>query len=351
MQGYAGHAQHIAGRDLRRRSVGTSTDRLVAVIDALESAGHHVGVRTGGGTGTGLLDIERGVLTELQVGSYVFMDREYRDALGTDPESRFAQSLTLVTTVISSNQTGFVTVDAGLKSMATDAGVPVMADHPEATYAFFGDEQGLVDRHRRMVAGPGRTDPPGAAPLRSDGRPLRPDLAHPGRRGGGRDCGDRPGTLTVTRVLDPRRSPDAPVRPVAHCTRGPTKRRRVMAIGQVGMKRSPVSVILLTIITLGIYGLYWQYSVFKDLKEYSGEGIGGGLALLFAFFICIVNIFLLPMEIGNLYARDGQEQPVSGLTGFWILIPIVGWFIWLVKVQSRMNEFWDAHTASAPSAA
>ena len=75
-----------------------------------------------------------------------------------------------------------------------------------------------------------------------------------------------------------------------------------MAIGQVGMKRSPVSVILLTIITLGIYGLYWQYVVFKDLKEYSGEGIGGGLALVFAFFISIVNIFLLPMEIGNLYA-------------------------------------------------
>jgi hypothetical protein len=124
-----------------------------------------------------------------------------------------------------------------------------------------------------------------------------------------------------------------------------------MAIGQVGMNRSPVSVILLTIITLGIYGLYWQYSVFKDLKEYSGEGIGGGLALVFAIFIGIVNIFLLPMEIGNLYARDGQEQPVSGLTGFWILIPIAGWFIWLVKVQGRMNEFWDAHTASAPDAA
>jgi hypothetical protein len=117
-----------------------------------------------------------------------------------------------------------------------------------------------------------------------------------------------------------------------------------MAIGQVGMKRSPVTVILLTIITVGIYGLYWQYTVFKDLKEYSGEGIGGGLALVFAFFIGIVNIFLLPMEIGNLYSREGQEKPTSGLTGFWILIPIVGWFIWLVKVQSRMNEFWDAHT-------
>ncbi len=124
-----------------------------------------------------------------------------------------------------------------------------------------------------------------------------------------------------------------------------------MANGQVGMERSPVSVILLTIITLGIYGLYWQYSVFKDLKDYSGEGIGGGIALLFAFLIGIVNIFLLPMEIGNMYARDGQEPPVTGLTGFWILLPLVGWFIWLVKVQSRMNEFWSSHSADAVAAA
>ena len=144
VQGYAGHAQHIAGRELRRGAVDAATDRLGSVIDALTAAGHDVPIRTGGGTGTGLLDIECGVLTELQPGSYVFMDREYRDALGSDPESSFAQSLTLGTTVISGNQDRFVTVDAGLKSMATDAGVPVVVDHPDSTYAFFGDEQGLV---------------------------------------------------------------------------------------------------------------------------------------------------------------------------------------------------------------
>jgi len=144
VQGYAGHAQHVAGRDLRRSSVDSSNDRIAAVVDALESAGHPVTTRTGGGTGTVLLDIECGVLTELQTGSYLFMDREYRDALGADPESAFAQSLTLSTTVISTNQTGFVTVDAGLKSMATDAGVPTVVGHPDSSFAFFGDEQGLV---------------------------------------------------------------------------------------------------------------------------------------------------------------------------------------------------------------
>jgi D-serine deaminase-like pyridoxal phosphate-dependent protein len=81
----------------------------------------------------------------LQPGSYVFMDREYRDALGDDPEGRFEQSLTLVTTVISANHDGYVTVDAGLKSMATDAGVPLVVGHETtSTYRFFGDEQGMV---------------------------------------------------------------------------------------------------------------------------------------------------------------------------------------------------------------
>lgn len=116
-----------------------------------------------------------------------------------------------------------------------------------------------------------------------------------------------------------------------------------MASGQVGMVRKPVSVILLTIITIGIYGLYWQYSVFKELKDYSDEGIGGGLALLLAFLLGVVNLFLLPAEIGNLYARDGQEKPVNGVTGCWNFIPLVGWFIWLVKVQNCMNEFWEQH--------
>jgi D-serine deaminase-like pyridoxal phosphate-dependent protein len=145
VQGYGGHLQHISGREHRRVATIASTERFEKVILALEMRGFDVPLRTGGGTGTAAIDIELGVLNELQPGSYVFMDREYRDALAGDPEGRFAQSLTLLTTVISNNQDGFVTVDAGLKSMATDAGLPVVVGHEAAsTYAFFGDEQGLV---------------------------------------------------------------------------------------------------------------------------------------------------------------------------------------------------------------
>jgi D-serine deaminase-like pyridoxal phosphate-dependent protein len=145
VQGYAGHVQHVSGRGERLAAARAAADRLSVVVDALEAAGHEVSLRTGGGTGSSMLDTELGVLNELQPGSYVFMDREYRDALGGDPEGRFHQSLTIATTVVSANQTGFVTVDAGLKAMATDAGVPlVVGREAGAEYCFFGDEHGLV---------------------------------------------------------------------------------------------------------------------------------------------------------------------------------------------------------------
>ncbi len=147
VQGYGGHLQHIAGREARRGATVTSMELLRHTVEALESHGHVVALRTGGGTGTSEIDIELGLLNELQCGSYVFMDREYREALGDDAEGRFSQSLFIETTVISDNQEGHVTIDAGLKSMATDAGNPLVVGHEgNVTYRFFGDEHGLVTR-------------------------------------------------------------------------------------------------------------------------------------------------------------------------------------------------------------
>ena len=106
--------------------------------------------------------------------------------------------------------------------------------------------------------------------------------------------------------------------------------------------RSPVTVILLSIITFGIYALFWEYRVFEDLKVRTGEGVGGVVGLILALCIGIVNWFLLPAEIGNMYEREGLPKPVTGLTGFWNLIPLVGWIIWVVKVQNAMNDRWAA---------
>jgi len=85
------------------------------------------------------------------------------------------------------------------------------------------------------------------------------------------------------------------------------------------------------------------------MNDYSGQGIGGVVGLLLAIFISIVNIFVMPGEIGNLYFREGKPRPVSAVTGFWIFLPFVGWFVWVVKCQRRLNDFWVAHGATDAS--
>ena len=113
--------------------------------------------------------------------------------------------------------------------------------------------------------------------------------------------------------------------------------------GPLGKIRRPGIVILLSIVTLGIYGLYWQYSTFKEMKDHTGQGIGGGVGLLLAILLGIVNVFLMPAEVGNMYAAEGQVKPISGVSGFWVLLPIVGGFIWIFKVQGNLNRYWTAH--------
>jgi hypothetical protein len=123
----------------------------------------------------------------------------------------------------------------------------------------------------------------------------------------------------------------------AHATPG-----AVQARGPVGKPRGVVFVILVTIVTLGIYHLYWVYKVFDELKQHTGEGIGGVLGLVIAIVIGIVNFFVLPSEIGRTYRLAGRTAPMSGWTGLWVLLPIVGWFVWYVKVQRALNAYWES---------
>jgi hypothetical protein len=120
-----------------------------------------------------------------------------------------------------------------------------------------------------------------------------------------------------------------------------------MGNGPVGKIRRPGMVILLSIVTLGIYAIYWHYAEFQELKDHTGEGIGGVLGLVIALLIGIVNAFLLPAEVGNMYAAEGQEKPVSGVTGFWLLLPLIGFIVWVLKVQGAINAHWQSHGATA----
>jgi D-serine deaminase-like pyridoxal phosphate-dependent protein len=148
VQGYGGHWQHIAGLGKRRAAVSAGMERLSTVVRALREAGHPVDWVTGGGTGSFAADAELGVLTEVQPGSYVFMDSQYRDALDEDADGQYEQSLFVQARVVSINAASHVTVDAGLKAFATDGPLPRAADprYAGCRYFWYGDEHGGLAR-------------------------------------------------------------------------------------------------------------------------------------------------------------------------------------------------------------
>jgi hypothetical protein len=119
------------------------------------------------------------------------------------------------------------------------------------------------------------------------------------------------------------------------------------AAGPVGKPRGIAFVIIISIITFGIYFLYWLYKTGEETKRYSGDGLGGVLWLVIGLLIGIVMWFVAPSEVGKLYSREGQHQPVSGVTGFWMLLPLIGFIIWVVKVQGALNRFWESKGAAA----
>jgi len=108
--------------------------------------------------------------------------------------------------------------------------------------------------------------------------------------------------------------------------------------------RSPAAVIIFSIITLGIYQLYWFYQVGREMKEYNDSGLGPVANLLLAIFVGIVLLFTIPNDVKATYEKAGKPTDISALTGFWNLIPIVGWIIWVVKVQGRLNALWEEAT-------
>ena len=118
----------------------------------------------------------------------------------------------------------------------------------------------------------------------------------------------------------------------------------------VGRHRNPLVVLLLMIVTLGIYGLYWIYISFAEVKAHRGKGVSGFVGLLLA--LIPVSVFLLPSYVGDMYAESGKTKPITGMAGLWALVPLVGSIIWLFKVQGRLNEFWSTASAeeSAPAA-
>lgn len=147
VQFYCGRHQHIESFADRKTEIMERTAYLKGIVDSLAAMEMKPAIVTGGGTGTHAIDAALGVFTELQVGSYVFMDHQYNVCdLRGDGRLPFEQALQIDARVISANTPGMATIDSGLKSMATEAGVPpILSGVPEGTtFRFTGDEYARV---------------------------------------------------------------------------------------------------------------------------------------------------------------------------------------------------------------
>lgn len=144
VQAYYGHLQHVPTLTERRAKLREKWQQLNAFLDALQAAGLPAAIVSGGGTGTHHLDLEEGPFTEIQPGSYLFLDKQYGAVELAPGDAPFRTALTLATRVVSNAQPDRVIVDAGLKAMATEAGPPLVATGapPGSSYIFMGDEHG-----------------------------------------------------------------------------------------------------------------------------------------------------------------------------------------------------------------
>ncbi len=146
LQAYSGHVMHVVGREERKKK---SLESLAACLDTkalLENAGITVKAFTGGGTGTFDIDCDVTGMTDLQVGSYLFMDVQYRMIGDVDGEvfDTFEPSLTVLATAISQPVPQLITIDAGFKAFAHEPDArPQFKDLPGLTYFYGGDEHGI----------------------------------------------------------------------------------------------------------------------------------------------------------------------------------------------------------------
>jgi hypothetical protein len=115
--------------------------------------------------------------------------------------------------------------------------------------------------------------------------------------------------------------------------------------GPLGKRRGVGFGILLFIVTLGFYSWYWVFKTQEEVKQHSGEGIGGVLGLVIWILLNPVSAFVIPSEIGKMYRQDGRDSHVTGWTGLWLFpfgFLIVTAIVWFVKVQGALNDYWES---------
>jgi 3-hydroxy-D-aspartate aldolase len=147
LQAYQGRAQQVRLFGERQAAAAAAAGKVRVTLDLLAEEGLQAATVTGGGTGTYPFDAASGVYTEIQPGSYIFMDADYGRNLDEDgqPVRSFEQSLFVLTTVMSHPAPGRAVVDAGVKAHSVDAGMPLVRGVPGARHTRASDEHGVIE--------------------------------------------------------------------------------------------------------------------------------------------------------------------------------------------------------------
>lgn len=147
LHGYQGKLQMMASYAERRAAVNSALERLFESARHCQRSGHDIEILTGGGSGSLAIDLALAGLNEIQPGSYVFMDANYRriawDEAGSSPP--FESSLTILGSVVSRPTADRAVIDIGWKSASSDSGPPV-PKLTELVFDFAGDEHGTIRR-------------------------------------------------------------------------------------------------------------------------------------------------------------------------------------------------------------
>ncbi len=159
LQAYHGAAQHIRNYSMRKEAIDIAGEKTRRTVELLRRHGVTCEGVSGAGTGTYQFEAGSGIWNELQAGSYVFMDADYMKNLTPDgtPGSEFEQSLFVYATVMSRPTKDRAVLDAGLKALSVDSGMPVVAGMPDVEFLRASDEHGKLTLHD-----PGRALPLGS---------------------------------------------------------------------------------------------------------------------------------------------------------------------------------------------
>ena len=147
LQAYQGSAQHRRGVDERKKLIDLAIDGSRRTVEQLRQQGLACPIVGGGGTGTFEFEAASGVYTEIQAGSYAFMDADYARNLDADgaPVSGFRHALFVLASVMSAPRHGLAVLDAGHKAVSIDSGMPTLWQRPDIRYVSASDEHGKLE--------------------------------------------------------------------------------------------------------------------------------------------------------------------------------------------------------------